>query len=590
MAKKYLSLQEAANRLGISEDALKKARESGDVRGFADRGNWKFREEDIDEYGRSLQADSNPEVPLFAGNDIQLELGDDDNVLADDDDAISEQPTVIRKPGSDVLADDEIILNLDEGASDSGVRLVLDAGLTEPEGESSVDIPLQFGDSNDAIGLDDSSDESSVDIPLQFGDSSHEFALDDDPMEQGDSDSDVRLVGLDDEGGSLDDASSEAILSGMDSDSDVRLLGQTAPINLKDSDSDVRLIRTDSDSDVQLVKAGSDSDVRLLGPRGKAQPDSDSDVSLIGDDASASILDDGSGIRLNSDSGVRLEAATDSGISLDMPGDSGLSLEMAADSGISLDLADDSGIALDVGTDSDIKLAPDEEGITLDTAGDSGISLDMPADSGISLDSPSMEATVSMLKVPKRRSKDDPTLDTSLQIPTGGGEKSDFELGSLEGDSTSDTSVLLFDDEDADETIATKPRAKAGAAASVADETFELQDDADDSLDEDFADGAEAFDEEFEDVADDSEFMADEADFDEGFGSGEGQSEFAGAPGAVRVAAVEQEWGIGVFLMAMVSSVVMLLAGFVMLDLVRFLWKAEEYGGVSQGLINIVGK
>ena len=44
MAKKYLSLEEAAGMLGISEDELKRAREKGDIRGFADRGNWKFRQ------------------------------------------------------------------------------------------------------------------------------------------------------------------------------------------------------------------------------------------------------------------------------------------------------------------------------------------------------------------------------------------------------------------------------------------------------------------------------------------------------------------------------------------------------------------
>ena len=39
MAKKYLSLSEAAEQLGISEDALKARREANEIRGFADRGN-----------------------------------------------------------------------------------------------------------------------------------------------------------------------------------------------------------------------------------------------------------------------------------------------------------------------------------------------------------------------------------------------------------------------------------------------------------------------------------------------------------------------------------------------------------------------
>ena len=106
MAKKYLSLEEAAGQLGLSQEALKKAREQGDLRGFADRGNWKFREEDIEEYGRTLSVDSNPEVPIAEEHD--LVLGFDDNVLGGDEDEISEQPTIIRKSGdSNVHAADD---------------------------------------------------------------------------------------------------------------------------------------------------------------------------------------------------------------------------------------------------------------------------------------------------------------------------------------------------------------------------------------------------------------------------------------------------------------------------------------------------
>jgi excisionase family DNA binding protein len=60
--KKYLSLEEAAARLAVSKDQLIRMRESGDIRGFADRGTWKFRVEDVDELARTRQADSSPEV------------------------------------------------------------------------------------------------------------------------------------------------------------------------------------------------------------------------------------------------------------------------------------------------------------------------------------------------------------------------------------------------------------------------------------------------------------------------------------------------------------------------------------------------
>ena len=58
MAKKYLTLEEAAERLGLSTDHLMRLREQGDIRGFADRGSWKFNEEEIEEFARRSEIDS----------------------------------------------------------------------------------------------------------------------------------------------------------------------------------------------------------------------------------------------------------------------------------------------------------------------------------------------------------------------------------------------------------------------------------------------------------------------------------------------------------------------------------------------------
>ena len=44
MAKKYLTLQEAAKKIGITPDQLAREREDGAIRGFANRGSWKFRQ------------------------------------------------------------------------------------------------------------------------------------------------------------------------------------------------------------------------------------------------------------------------------------------------------------------------------------------------------------------------------------------------------------------------------------------------------------------------------------------------------------------------------------------------------------------
>ena len=64
MAKKYLTLEEAARQLGTKPDELVRLRERGEIRGFADRGTWKFRSEDIEEFAqprRRLLA----EVPIM---------------------------------------------------------------------------------------------------------------------------------------------------------------------------------------------------------------------------------------------------------------------------------------------------------------------------------------------------------------------------------------------------------------------------------------------------------------------------------------------------------------------------------------------
>ncbi len=566
MAKKYLSLEEAAALVGVTEEQLKEARAAGDIRGFADRGNWKFRQEDLEEFARTIQADSSPDVPIFGG----------DNVL-DDDEGIAEQPTTIRKSDSNVLTDDE--LSGDEGASDSGVRLVFDQDGSD---DGSVDIPVSLSDSSEemvlAAGPDDGSESGSVDIPVSLGDSAEELHLDLDEGESSDialdldrSDCDVRLASdLDDE--SLADSSADVLLSSQVSDSDVRLLAQDTPAAATDTGSEIELtaspLTTDSDSDVKLVGAESDSDVRLL----PTDSDSDSDVKLAQTEA---------GIVLSADD-------DDEDGMLELGGDSGISLDVDPDSGISLDMADDSGIALDVGTDSDISLAMDDDesitldvatdsGISLDVPADSGISLDMPADSGISLDGAATEATMPVMNLEQS------SADTLVQMPAfeSDDDESEFELGELEGDSSGDTSVLLFDDDDG---------TAAGSAATVnrvgaeSEETFDYE--AHYAFDDDLGD--DVFDDDIEDFADDEEFMADEDAFDDELGGGDDESGFT-APPPNSMAPVEQEWGGVVFSAVLLASIAMLLCGGVMLDLVRFMWKSGENGAVAGPLVQMLG-
>lgn len=633
MAKKYLSLDEAATKLGVSADVLRRAREKGDLRGFADRGNWKFREEDLEEFGRTLQTTSDPEIPLLSP-DLELDFSDESNqsvFSGDDDDDIGEQPTIIRKAGDSNVLSEESDLNLfgvdDEGASDSSVRLMLDDALVKPsesskikagknkqvlsdssnvigkksgsdssriltDEESSKDIPISFNDSS----TDQKLEGSSVDIAISFGDSSQELALaleDDDDGDGnlvlgGDSDSDVRLASDD---ANLSDSNSEIVLGSSDSDSDVRLLDKTQPMRLDpDSDSDVRLIKTDSDSDVRLVGNDSDSDVRLLPARRGARPDSDSDVSLAGSDADIPLaIADSDDEDLSGDGFVIGE-----GSDIKLGSDSGIKLETGGDSGISLDIAEDSGIALDTGTDSDISLAiggDDDDGITLDTAGDSGIALDLPDDSGLSLDGASMEATAPLIKMSGRKKAADDSA-TLVQMPAfdagdeGDESDTDFELGALEGDSgSSDTSVLLFDDEDdADDRGATMIKKKDKVER---DETFDLEG-GDEFEDDEASEELVGEDDELEDEGGE-DFLADDEDF-ESEDDSMGGSVDASAAATVKYVQVEQEWGGFVFGASLVSALLMVLAAGVMIDLVRYNWRAGEYGVVAGPLIKMLSQ
>lgn len=261
--KKYLSLEEAAGVLGVSTDELIRIRERGEVRGFADRGTWKFKSEDVAELKRRRQTDSSPDVPLLADEDEAETLMGNPPLqefaasVFDEDDGVNESETIVRKGG--------------KPGSDSDVRLVL-------------------GEASRLSG-------SSADLPVMPGPG---------------SDSDIRLVGED--------------LSrlGPASDSDVKLIGSgdsSSEVVLVDSDSDVRLT-AGSDSDVKLVDAGaSDSGISLVAG-GSLFADEDDSITLPGDSGIRLAGDSGIGLKKPADSGILLEGPS----SAFLAGDSGLRL------------------------------------------------------------------------------------------------------------------------------------------------------------------------------------------------------------------------------------------------------------------------
>ena len=297
MAKKYLTIEEAAALLGVETSVLTRLREKGEIRAFADRGNWKFREDDVEELARKRQADSDPDVPIYKDSSkkpqddmagtVMLDPpktgSDSDSSISlgtEADETLGSQPTIVRKGGMDDLL----------GSSDSDVRLVFDDNLMPDGSDDQVPISMDHSDSD-------------VRLIGKSGDPG--------------SDSDVKLVS--DKGSAKTPASKPS----QARDSDITLGGKNDSFTL-DLD----------ESDGSFVFGAESSGIALGG---------------MSEDA-----DDDSGITLDlpNDSGIMLDTG-DSGISLD-PGGSGISLEaddsslvLSGDSGISLGGPSDSGIALD---------------------------------------------------------------------------------------------------------------------------------------------------------------------------------------------------------------------------------------------------
>lgn len=453
MSQKYLSLEETAALLRMPTDEVIRLREKGGLRGFADRGTWKFREDDVQQVLRSRQPDSDPDVPI---------LVPDSAIGADDD--VGEQPTVIRKPDLPKTSDSEVTLlggsdvEIDALDSDSDVKLAGESGLalTEKNKSSVSDIKIALPDSS-----------LHLDAPEQKPKKPAVPQLPPIDLSKFDSDSDVALVGE----------------SKPQSDSDVALVGgKTDQITIGPLDPSLG-----SDSDVRLVSdprpSGSDSDVKLVEPQKNQGSGSDSDVALLSEDDQSIALDftpdEGEGASVLSDeSGIRL---TGESSGLLFKSSSGVKLRQDDDESITLDIAGDSGISLDVSSDS-------------------GISLESVADSGISLEGEGFGGTIPMMDALKEDQD-----ETAFEIPSLK-DDSEFELST----GGSDDETAVFDLEEAEAGL-DDGEFNVDEGASDDSELSEIADFEEDDLD--VADDILGEDDELDDM---DVFDADEDAFDEG--------------------------------------------------------------------------
>ncbi len=78
MSSQFLSLEEAANKLGITTERLVELRSLGKVRGFRDGASWKFPETEIDRLADDLASESGGDYNPFATLDAELSDEDSD--------------------------------------------------------------------------------------------------------------------------------------------------------------------------------------------------------------------------------------------------------------------------------------------------------------------------------------------------------------------------------------------------------------------------------------------------------------------------------------------------------------------------------
>lgn len=302
MAHKYVSLEQAATMLGLSTDEVNDLRESGELRGFADRGTWKFRMDTIEEMMRSRSFGSDPDMPIF--EETVIVTPDADEPAAGDD------PDATRKTAIPAAESDD----------DAFFELV----------DSDVDMLDSFagGSTNTpppALSVDDS--EATMD-----------FLVDDEPSDDSTAKHPRPDVGD-------PDATAKNVVPAAEANDSARfeLAGEDSGIFAGGADdSGINLVPDDDLSGIAL-DAGATSGITLEEESGISLDDGESDITLDFDG--------------ENESGIALDLGGDdaSGIALDLGGESGIALDMGEESGIALDFdTGESGIGLDFATDSNV--------------------------------------------------------------------------------------------------------------------------------------------------------------------------------------------------------------------------------------------
>jgi excisionase family DNA binding protein len=609
----YYTLEEAARLLGMPPEELRKLADRNEIRAFRDRGNLRFRSQDIEERARQLGRGSDPD----------LQPGD----------AVRPRPTDSPQPRKGPAEVFDFELSSDEGeqvdlgslvrpegpSSKKGGSSKRGAASPPPKGSSDSDVRLVPSGSNVDFEISTDSDVKMVQEPppparksaLKRKTSAHV-----DPQQ----DSSVRIVPL--EGDSDVKMTPEAA-----EESDV-LLGAAGPRSA--SDSDIRLVQEPSsarkigsgkskveppvteeiDLDAELQKAGGSSASRS-GPRSKSQvkpqpPNlptsspfelSQSDVDIqkpgpagkkVGADSSSDFdltpmgKDDSSPLSLDADEEVTLGELSG------RRGDSGINLQDPADSGISLEQTGSSDeIEIELGLDAGATPKPAKPG-EVDSSNEFELSLDAggtpaPSKAGAVEDSDSefelsLDADEPAAAAGESDSEFELTLDGEGGLAPLEGEESseerdifetDFEVPAL--DEESGSQAVALDEQDTD----------------LASSDFDLALGEEDAAAEDESHSQVVAIEEEEEEAEAVVRPRRRRLLEE---EEEVEDEEEERPGRAAVAAAPAQWGVMPALVMFPCVVVMFLVGLMAFELVHGMWGYHQPYRVSNLIIRPIAE
>ena len=546
MEQKFVNFDDVIEKLGITSERLHSLREEGQLRAYRDGKSWKFR---TDEIQKMVDAGV-PDVP--PPSDIGL---------------VSPADLVEAAPID--LDDDDIGLSLvDEGKLE----------LASPDsGDISAKVDAEKSDPNMEPGLDDTDP-----VP---GDSALELAGLDETVTADGSDIELDLE-LPEAGPSDSILLSEATLGESVSGSPSTIIGKD---KLGSVDDDLELVLDDDDhvtaekSDVKLSSATGASDVLSSGVAGSGVLDDlenatggtsafkdleELEIDLSAESSRILSPEDVAEAKSSSKpaSEDKLAAASDLELAdLELVGDDSPAevspAEVAKSSDSGFDLAGDSDLVLADAGGSDLTLE----------SGDSGINLISPSDSGLALDDIPLEMGGSAILSSLSLEGSDPEISL---FGAATGAAAGAVAGAATGSGDEPMAELQTDDD-----FQLTPLSE-GADVEEGDSSSQVI--ALDADIEDFSDSAE--------VLEESDFAEEEGEvFSEDFAeapAGDLDMGYAPVPAAAAVAGTPYSMlnivGLGC------STVLLMLAGTMMLDMMRNIWSWDETYTLNSSLMDAI--